>query len=286
VLANFPVWCGAVPPQSVTVAPAQEDAVAASPEIAEQRLLASLNRDRLAAGLAALTWDDRVAGVARGHSNEMHRTHIVAHVSPTTGSAADRVRTANIKTGVVLENVARAYGVNEAHDGLMNSPGHRANMMSPAATHVGVGVAFGEEVSGRREMFVTQVFTRVPPTVDPAAAAEAVRQKLVAVRRDLVAAPALRTLAQQLAEALAAGQSREVAYGAIKPKLDGLGGTYLRVSSLITATADLDALDAGSLLGTTQARDIGIGITQGLHPEIGEHAIWIVVLLGERRPAR
>ena len=103
-------------------------------------LLALVNRDRQVAGLPGLLWDEHVADVARGHSTEMRRTKIVAHLSPVTGSAADRVRAAKIKTAVVLENVARAYGLGEAHQGLMNSPGHRANLMSHAATHLGIGV--------------------------------------------------------------------------------------------------------------------------------------------------
>lgn len=285
VLANFPVWCGQKPPASVTVDPVRDDALVASPEAAERHLFASVNRARLAAGLAALVWDERVAAVARGHSEEMRRTHVVAHVSPTTGSASDRVRAANIKTGAVLENVARAYGINEAHDGLMNSPGHRANLMSTVATHIGIGISFGDEVSGRREMFVTQLFTRVPPRLDRDSAVETVRRKLVAVRREVVLATVLRELAQHFADALAQGQPRDEAYQQIKSKLDGLGKVYQRVSTVISATADLDTVDAASLLGDTAATDVGIGISQGTHPEIGERAIWIIVLLGDRRAA-
>jgi uncharacterized protein YkwD len=283
VLANFPVWCAAQPPQAVTIDPAHDDPTAATPEEAERRLLADVNRDRTAAGLPALLWDDRVARVARAHSEEMRRTHIVAHISPTTGSSGDRVRAAKIGTTVVLENVARAYGVNEAHAGLMNSPGHRANLMSGVATHIGIGVVFGEEVSGRREMFITQVFTRVPPKLDPEQAVETVRQKLVAVRSVLRPAPILGNLAQRLADRLAAGESRDQAYQAIKQPVDGLGRSYQHVSSVVTATGDLDGLDGAGLLGDSAADDIGIGIAQGPHPELGDNAIWIVLLLATRR---
>src|SRR4030095_14087055 len=108
------------------------------PVEAEKRLLALVNRDRQSSGLPDLSWDDKVADVARAHPAEMRKTKGVAHISPTTGSAADRVRAAKLKTAVVLENVARAYGIGEAHLGLMNSPGHRANIMSGAATHIGI----------------------------------------------------------------------------------------------------------------------------------------------------
>jgi uncharacterized protein YkwD len=282
VLANFPVWCAAKAPASLTVDPSAEDAPVATTEEAEKRLLALVNRDRQAAGLAALQWDERVAQVSRAHSEEMRRTKNVAHISPTTGSAADRVRVAKIKTAVVLENVARAYGVGEAHQGLMNSPGHRANIMARGATHIGIGMIFGEEVSGRREIFITQVFTRIPPKVEASKAAEVVAQKINAAK-PVATSARLAAIAQQLADQLAAGKTRDQAYPTVKKQVDALGSLYARVGSVITAAADLDAIDGGSLLGETKTDDIGVGVAQGPHPEIGEGAMWIVVLLAQKR---
>ncbi len=285
VLANFPVWCAAQPPTSLTITPSVDDVPLTRPDEAEQRLLGLVNRDRQAANLPALQWDERVAAVARAHSEEMRRTKNVAHISPTTGSAADRIRAAQIKSAVVLENVARAYGIGEAHQGLMNSPGHRANVLSAAATHVGVGVIFGDEVSGRREIFISQVFTRVPPKIDPVAAVEIVRQRIAEIH-PVGHNPRLSSVAQQLAEALAAGKTREQAYPAVKQQVDGLGAIYARVSSVITAASELESLDAHTLLGKDRPHDIGVGIAQGPHPEMGERAIWVVVLLATKLPRR
>jgi len=284
VLANFPVWCGAEPPATLTVDPASEAGNVASVGDAEKQLLALMNRDRQAAGLPALVWDDRVADVARKHSEEMQRTKIVAHIiSPASGSADDRVKAAGIKTGLVLENVARAYGVGQAHQGLMNSPGHRANLMSAAATHVGIGVVLGDEVPGGREMFVTQVFIRVPPKVDPAQAAELVRARIEKIRRVSVSAK-LASVAQHLADGLAAGNSRDSLWPQAEKQLDSVGGSYQRMGSTITAVADLDTLDAKEILGGYKPDDVGIGIAQGPHPVLGENAVWVVVLMAERLP--
>lgn len=161
VLANFPVWCGADPPPSVTVEPA-DDVPVDRPEQAERYLLARVNGDRVALGLPPLMWDGAVAAVARGYSEEMRRARAVAHLSRITGSATDRLRAAHIATRVVLENVARAYGLDEAHRALMNSPGHRANLTSTEVNRIGIGVVFGDEISGRRELYITQVMTRAP----------------------------------------------------------------------------------------------------------------------------
>ena len=281
VLANFPVYCASDPPVAVTVDPTRDDGSVTDSVEAAQRLFALLNRDRKAAGLPALAWDDRVAKVAQTYSEEMRRTKVVAHVSPTSGSAADRVRVAGIKTAVVLENVARAYGVGEAHAGLMNSPGHRANLMSPAATQVGIGIALGDDVGGRRELFVTQVFIRIPPKVDAARVASVVEQQLDTVRKVKRNAK-LTATAQQLADGLAAGKSRDSLWPAASHQLDALGNQYARVGSVITAISELDSLDGKELVGDYKPDDVGIGIAQGMHPEIGEGAIWIVILMGER----
>jgi uncharacterized protein YkwD len=161
VLANFPVWCGTAPPSSIRFDPAPEEP-ADSLEQAERCLLDSVNRDRAAAGLPELVWDSALAEVARNYSEEMRRTHLVAHISPTTGSVADRLRAAQIAVRVVLENVARASGVREVHRALMSSPGHRANLMSTEVVRIGIGVGFGDEIAGRRDLFITQVFTSAP----------------------------------------------------------------------------------------------------------------------------
>jgi uncharacterized protein YkwD len=161
VLANFPVWCAAEPPRALPVRRASHEAIE-TPQRAEQALLAAIDRDRAAAGLPALRRDGEVAAVARGHADEMRRLRAVAHVSAATGSAADRVAAAGIATRLVLENVAHAYSVEQAHRALMDSPGHRANILSVAATDVGIGVAFGEDAAGRRELFIAQLFTRAP----------------------------------------------------------------------------------------------------------------------------
>lgn len=282
VLANFPVWCGEQPPASITVDPSLDDLPASDPLEAERRVLALVNRDRGAAGLPPLAWDERVANVARAHSQDMRATKIVAHISTTTGSAADRVRAAKVKTAVVLENVARAYGVGEAHQGLMNSPGHRANVLSTAATHIGIGITFGDDVAGRREIFVTQVFTRVPQKIQPAAAAELIRKRIAAVRA-VGTNPVLTSIAHELAAELAAGKTREQAYAPRKSRVDALASQYTRVGSVIMTTADVETLDAPAILGDAKPDDIGVGIGQGSHPDIGDGAIYVVVLLATRR---
>jgi uncharacterized protein YkwD len=169
VLANFPVFCGVPVPTRAVVATG-DDAGVTDAGAAEQRLLTLLNADRRRAGLAALDWDARLAKVARAHSEDMKAGGFVGHVSPRTGDAAARAARAGLKTQVLLENVARAYSVGEAQRGLMQSPGHRKNCLSPDVTHVGIGLSLGRDVGGRREFYVTQLYAAeagVAPTPAP-----------------------------------------------------------------------------------------------------------------------
>ena len=122
----------------------------------------------------------------------------------------------------------------------------------------------------------------MPPKVDPAAAAALVLQRISAVK-PVGNNVRLASIAQRLADALATGKTREQAYPLVKKDVDGLGGLYGRVGSVITAAADLDSVDGKSLVGDQKVDDIGIGIAQGPHPEIGDGAVWIVVLLGQKR---
>ena len=59
--------------------------------------------------------------------------------------------------------------------------------------------------------------------------------------------------------------------------------SVLGVGSVITATADLDSFDGVGVVAESVADEVGIGIAQGPHPDFGDSAIWIVILLANRR---
>jgi uncharacterized protein YkwD len=158
VLANFPVYCGVTPPKAARgpagVLPGTEP-----PEEAERKVIALVNRDRARAKLPRLVADPRLTAIARAHSQEMVDQGFVGHISPRTGGASDRVRKAGLTPELVLENVARAYGAEEAEAGFLASPGHRGNILEPRARRVGVGIVYGPPTTGIRPMLVTQLFT-------------------------------------------------------------------------------------------------------------------------------
>lgn len=114
-------------------------ALEADPE-AERQLVALANEERATRGLAPLELDARLVTVARAHSTEMFRLRYFSHTSPETGSPFDRLAAAGIPYTRAGENLAYARSVATAHRGLMESPGHRENVLRPEFTRIGVGV--------------------------------------------------------------------------------------------------------------------------------------------------
>lgn len=107
---------------------------------AERQLVALVNEDRAAAGLVPLELDPRLVPVARAHSAEMFRLRYFAHTSPVSGSPFDRLAAAGITYTRAGENLAYARSVATAHRGLMESPGHRENVLRPEFRRIGIGV--------------------------------------------------------------------------------------------------------------------------------------------------
>ena len=121
---------------------------------AEQQMFQLVNEERKNVGLQPLVWDDRLLPVARQHSEEMFRLKYFSHQSPVTGSPFDRLKAANIAYKVAGENLAYAQSVTVAHRGLMDSPGHKANILDPVFTRMAIGVIY----AGAYGRMFTQMF--------------------------------------------------------------------------------------------------------------------------------
>jgi uncharacterized protein YkwD len=120
----------------------------------ETEMLRLINRERIAAGLKPLAPDPELTAVARRHSADMFARGYFSHITPENRDPFDRIREANIPFLTAGENLALAPTVQLAHTGLMNSPGHRANILHPEFERVGIGIMDG----GIRGLMVTQNF--------------------------------------------------------------------------------------------------------------------------------
>ena len=120
----------------------------------EAQMLELVNQERAAAGLTPLAPDPELVPTARRHSTDMFARGYFSHISPEGRSPFDRIRADNISFLTAGENLALARSVQVAHAGLMNSPGHRANILRPQFGRVGIGIMDG----GLRGLMVTQKF--------------------------------------------------------------------------------------------------------------------------------
>lgn len=129
----------------------------AAPDLSadEQRMLDLLNTARASEGLQPLRADADLTRLARMKARDMVDKGYFDHTSPTYGTPFSMIKAAGINYRHAGENLAGAPSVDTAHSSLMNSPGHRANIMSPNYTRAGIGAADGGPYG---KMFV-QLFT-------------------------------------------------------------------------------------------------------------------------------
>jgi len=138
--------------ETVSLAYTVQDAPA-RPEL-EAQMLDLVNQERARAGLPPLRADPELTAVARAHSRDMLARGYFSHVAPDGKDPFDRLRQAGVSYRTAGENLALAPTLAMAHRGLMNSPGHKANILRPAFGRVGIGIVDG----GRRGLMATQNF--------------------------------------------------------------------------------------------------------------------------------
>jgi uncharacterized protein YkwD len=211
VLVNVPIHVGV--PQADIDTPDDVADPNLTTEEAESTLLTLLNEERTKHGAPKVEADSQLRAVALAHSVDMSEHHFVGHVSPTTKNFEDRSAKAKLRLSKQGECIALAATPAGVHRGLLGSPAHRAGMLDPDFTHVGIGVAFTEHASGARELAVTLVFGRRPRTDDTALSPADIVEILQGLRRArklpaLRVDPALTTAAEAAGRALKAGKAK------------------------------------------------------------------------------
>jgi uncharacterized protein YkwD len=110
---------------------------------AEQEMFKMVNTERIKNGVPAVFFDNKLRDVARAHSRDMFARGYFSHYTPEGLSPFDRMNKGDIKYLSAGENLALAPSTDLAMQGLMNSPGHRANILNPSFRTIGIGVIDG-----------------------------------------------------------------------------------------------------------------------------------------------
>jgi len=123
----------------------------------QQFMLDLINADRVDQGLSPVVWDDTAACAGQTHAEEMVTNNYLSHWD-IEGNGPDYRYTRAGGLNAVQENVyswRQCYDdgsavpvsdweavIREAQAALMESSGHRRNILNPLHTHVGIGVAY------------------------------------------------------------------------------------------------------------------------------------------------
>jgi uncharacterized protein YkwD len=124
----------------------------------ESEIFHLVNRERSRARLGSLSWDDRLAKLARDYSRRMAREGFFDHFDPDGKSVLDRAARIpgwrRIGENLFVCNEQPSF-TTTAVRGWMKSPTHRTNMLDRTWTATGIGIATARDGT----IFITQVFT-------------------------------------------------------------------------------------------------------------------------------
>jgi uncharacterized protein YkwD len=106
-------------------------------------MFALVNKERTSRGLKELIFDDSLRDVGRSHCEDMFKRGYFSHYTLEGLSPSDRINQAGITYADVGENISLSPNTDIAMQGLMNSPGHKANILFTGFGKVGIGVIDG-----------------------------------------------------------------------------------------------------------------------------------------------
>lgn len=129
------------------------DDAKARPDL-EAKMFELVNQERTKRGFKPLQWDPQLLPVARAHSQDMFQRGYFSHYTLEGKDPFDRMKAAGIKYYTAGENLALGPTLTICHDGLMNSPGHRANILNPSYGRIAIGILDG----GAYGLMISQEF--------------------------------------------------------------------------------------------------------------------------------
>ena len=153
-------------------------AVSAFPQTASgsqetQQLLSLINQERAKAGVAPLELNPRLSEAARKHSQLMAEAETMQHQFDGEPPLTLRLSDENVRSDHDGENIALDSDLAVAHAMLMQSPPHRANILSPQFNEVGIGIVRNGDL-----VYVTEDFAHVLPNYSELEADAAAQQAI------------------------------------------------------------------------------------------------------------
>ena len=120
----------------------------------EKLLFDAANHERTERKLPPLRWDEGLARAARKHAEMMAEQDLLEHQLQGEHALATRASEAGASFSHITENIGMAVDAYKFHDGWMQSPGHRANILAGGYSETGVVLA----PDGRGQLIFVQTF--------------------------------------------------------------------------------------------------------------------------------
>lgn len=278
VLALFPVCFGCRQPLLSLEAPEGQTRDA---ESARERLRSLINQTRESTGVAPLLMQAELCQVAQDYADQLVADGRFSHRGDDQDGPGERVARAGLQSDVVLENIALAATAELGFLSVLESPAHLRAILDARTTHIGVGVAAGDDGDLR---IVINMAHFAPPLDAQHATAELIDGIGEARRREGVtplevvpelSATAL-TVANLVASAIRNGQPQSEALQAARASL-------LEIRSVATQAAfmnlrSLDEIQRAAPIIAEETRRIGIAAV----PLMLDSSRYFVVVLIDR----
>lgn len=125
-----------------------------------RQLLDLVNEARVARGSGELEWDGALADAAMKHCLRMSTEGPIAHRYTGEDDLTTRAGAAGAHFSIIEENIAVASRVDSIHQGWLESPEHRANLLNPRVDRVGIAV-----VSAQGLLFAVADYAEAVPVL-------------------------------------------------------------------------------------------------------------------------
>jgi uncharacterized protein YkwD len=247
---------------------------------AEQEIFGLVNHERVSRGLEPLVIDKRLTSAARAHSAIMAHNREIAHQFDHESTVEVRLGTTGLHFSRSGENVATAGDAASAHDALMHSPGHRANILKPEFNSVGIGV-----VRDGDQIYVTQDFALRTAELSVAEAERSVIDQFNRLRQSAGAAP----LALVEAPAMRQGACEMAKANELDASAFGRGGRFpvARAQNIVVYTsADVTKLpDSLTQLRGAQGGGVSVGVCYARSASYVNPVYWVAVVIKAKEQA-
>lgn len=175
VALGYALWPRDSQPASDPCGPTDSKPSVTGTAAASQATICLLNRERTQRGLAPLRENALLSAASLEHAQDMVRRQYFEHQAPDGRDVRDRLRAVGYSRGVSAstgENIAYGFGAKSTPAAIvriwMNSPSHRADILRPAFTEIGIGIAAGApELPAQKQADSATYTTDFGGVVDP-----------------------------------------------------------------------------------------------------------------------